>query len=265
MSGLDASSLFSVKGQVVLVTGGGRGVGEMIATGYVQNGAKVYISSRTPSALKETADKLNKLGKGECIPIVADLSKYDDCVKLAEEMGRREKVLNVLVNNSGATWGESLETYPDQAFTKLMTLNVQRVFTLSQKLVPLLKKGAEGGGVGRIINIGSINGEIPPAMETYAYSSSKAALHHLSRHLASRLAPDGINVNTLALGPFPSKMMAATLDKFKDDIVRGIPLGRVGEPSDVVGACLWLSGKAGQFITGATVPIEGGHLIAAKL
>ncbi|KAK1925309.1 hypothetical protein DB88DRAFT_483491 [Papiliotrema laurentii] len=260
---MDVQSLFEVKDKVVLVTGGGRGVGEMIAAGYVTNGAKVYISSRDARACEETAKRLTAAGPGQCHAIPGDLSKYDECVRLARELEKREPVLHVLVNNSGATWGEELEKYPDTAFSKLLTLNVQRVFTLTQKLVPLLRKGSERDGVGRIINIGSVNGLGVPGLETYAYSASKAALHHMSKHLAAKLGPL-ITVNTLALGPFRSKMMKATLEAMENDIASSLPLQRIGKPEDVAAACLWLSGKGGEWVTGTVVPIDGGSLVSSQ-
>jgi len=258
---MDAQSLFDVKGRVVLVTGGGRGVGEMIAAGYVTNGAKVYISSRSASACEQTAKNLTKAGPGECIALPADLQKYEECERLVKELGKREEVLHILVNNSGATWGESIDTYPDSAWSKLLTLNVQRVFTLTQKLLPMLEKGGKRDGVGRVINIGSVNGVGVPGLETFAYGASKAALHQLSRHLASRLGPT-ITVNTLVLGPFRSKMMAATLESFESEIAGSLPMQRIGKAEDVVGACLWLSGKAGEWVTGTLVPVDGGTLVA---
>ncbi|WWC70581.1 uncharacterized protein I206_104532 [Kwoniella pini CBS 10737] len=260
---MEITSLFDVKGKVVLVTGGGRGVGEMIAAGFVVNGAKVYISSRDAKACEETASRLTKEGSGECIALPADLSKYDECLRIVSELEKREKVLHVLVNNSGVTWGEELANYPDSAFTKLMNLNVQRVFTLTQKLVPLLSKSKDQGYVGRIINIGSINGVNPPGLETYAYSASKAALHQLSKHLSTRLGPE-ITVNTLALGPFRSKMMKFTLDNFENELAESLPMKRIGNSQDVAAACLWLSSKGGEWVTGTVIPIDGGSLVATQ-
>ncbi|WRT67616.1 uncharacterized protein IL334_004588 [Kwoniella shivajii] len=260
---MDLNNLFDVKGKVVLVTGGGRGVGEMIAAGYVLNGAKVYISSRDVKACESTAQRLTKDGPGKCIAIPADLSTYEECERLVKELEKREEVLHVLVNNSGVTWGEELSTYPDSAFTKLLTLNIQRVFTLTQKLIPLLNNAKEQGHVGRIINIGSINGIKPPGLETYAYSASKAALHQLSKHLSTRLGPS-ITVNTLALGPFRSKMMKFTLDNFESELADSLPMKRIGAPEDVAAACLWLSGKGGQWVTGTVIPIDGGSLVATQ-
>lgn len=175
----------------------------------------------------------------------ANLQSLDECKKLAAELSARERRLHVLVNNSGAAWGDSFDTYPDSAWTKLLTLNLQRVFTLTQLLTPLLEAAAARGDPARVIHIGSIDALRVPAMSNFAYSASKAGLHHLSRALALELGRRGITSNTLACGPFPSKMMAATLDAAGDAIRESNPLGRIGAPEDVAGACLWLSSKAG--------------------
>ncbi|KZT57080.1 NAD(P)-binding protein [Calocera cornea HHB12733] len=267
---MDIHSLFGVRGKVVLVTGGSRGIGKMIATGFIRNGCRVYISARSAKDCDATAAELSALGPGVCVALPADLQKLGEVDRLVEAVSQRETVLNVLVNNAGATWGEDIDTYPDKAWTKLLTLNVQRVFTLTQKLLPLLRRAAEQGGKeeagsykdpARVINIGSINGERVPGMETYAYAASKAALHQLSRHLALRLGGEGITSNVLACGPFESKMMAHTLATAKDVIVSGVPLARIGTPEDVAGACLFLSSRAGAYITGATIAVDGGHLV----
>lgn len=171
----------------------------------------------------------------------------------------------MLVNNSGSTWGAPYEDYPDSAWTRVLTLNLHRVFTITQLLTPLLEDAASEGNPSRIINIGSVDGLRVPALETFAYSASKAGLHQLSRVLASHLGKRNITSNTLACGPFESKMMAATLEKFKDSIVADIPLGRIGTPEDVAGACLFLSSRAGAFINGATIAVDGGSLVGSKL
>ncbi|ODN77576.1 hypothetical protein L202_04744 [Cryptococcus amylolentus CBS 6039] len=238
--------------------------GGSIAEGYVVNGAKVYISSRDAAACEQTAKRLTNQGPGKCISLPGDLSKYDECVRLAKELEKRERVLHILVNNSGATWGESFHSYPDAAFTKLLTLNVQRVFTLTQQLHPLLEKAYEEDRfIARIINIGSINGVGNPGLETYAYSSSKAALHQLSKHLANRLAPH-ITVNAIAPGPFRSKMMKHTLDHFEKELAEGLPMKRIGAPEDIASTALWLSGPGGAWVTGTVVPVDGGSLVATS-
>lgn len=268
---MDVSNLFSVKGKVALVTGGAKGIGRMISEGLVSNGAKVYISSRDAAACEAACKELNstytaKTG-GSAASIPADLYKVEDCQKLADELARLEpNGLHILVNNSGSNWGAPYAEYPESAWTRVLTLNLTRVFTVTQMLTPLLEKAAKGAtDPSRVVNIGSVDGLRTPALETFAYSASKAGVHHLSRVLANHLGKRNITVNSLACGPFESKMMAATLKKFKDSIEAGIPLGRIGTPEDVAGAVLFLSSRAGAYINGATIPVDGGSVIAAKL
>jgi len=262
---MDISTLFSVKDKVVLVTGGAKGIGRMISEGFVQNGAKVYISSRDAKACEQACEELNVLGKGSAYAIPANFYKEEDCKQLAQELGKREKKLHILVNNSGSNWGESFDTYPDSAWTRVLTLNLHRVFTITQLLTPLLENAATPEDPARIINIGSIDGLRVPSLETFAYSASKAGLHHLSRVLANHLGRRHITSNTLACGPFESKMMAATLKKFKDVIEGQTTLGRIGTPQDVAGACLFLGSRAGAWVNGATIVLDGGTVISAKL
>ncbi|KAB5594060.1 hypothetical protein CTheo_2529 [Ceratobasidium theobromae] len=268
---LAVEKLFNIKGKVALVTGGSRGIGKMIAAGLVQNGAKVYITARNKAECDKTAQELTDIGSGTCVSLPVDMQKLDAIKSFVGELSKREKALHILVNNAGAAWGDGIDSYPDAAFTKLLTLNVQRVFTLTQALLPLLREAAMQGGKSesgwndpaRIINasIGSVDGERVPRGETYAYSASKAAVAHLSRHLAGRLGGDGITSNTLACGPFQSKMMAETLRTMGDTIVASIPLGRIGSPEDVAGAVLYLASRAGSYVTGATIAIDGGSLV----
>ncbi|KXH25946.1 short chain dehydrogenase/reductase family protein [Colletotrichum nymphaeae SA-01] len=244
--------------------------GQKHPQGYVTNGATVYISSRDAKACSASAAALTAKGPGKCHAIPADLQKLDDCKRLVDELAKQTGGrLHVLVNNSGAAWGDAFETYPDAAWTKLLTLNLQRVFTLTQLAAPLLEaaasSGAGAGDPSRIINIGSVDGLRVPLISSYAYSASKAGLHHLSRALARELGPRGITSNTLACGPFESKMMAATLETMRDTIEEEIPMRRIGTPQDVAGACLFLSGRAGAFVTGATITVDGGIVLASKL
>lgn len=186
------------QGKVVLVTGGAKGIGRMISQGFVANGAKVYISSRDAKACAQACDELNEIGKksgGSAHFIAADFAKLDDCKNLAEELKKRETKLHVLVNNSGATWGATFDEYPESAWIKLLTLNLQRVFTITQLVTPLLEAAGKEDALrnpARVINIGSVDGLRVPALETFAYSSSKAGLHHLSRSLANHLGKRGI-------------------------------------------------------------------------
>ncbi|KAH2178366.1 hypothetical protein KXX05_002609 [Aspergillus fumigatus] len=262
---MDTQSLFNVEGKVVLVTGGAKGIGRMISEGYVTNGATVYISSRDAKACEKAVQELNAIGRGKAYAIPANFYKEEECQKLAEEIAKRESKLHVLVNNSGSNWGAPYDEYPSSAWTRVLTLNLHRVFDLTKLLTPLLEKAGAPNDPARIINIGSIDGLRVPALETFAYSASKAGLHHLSRVLAHHLGKRNITSNTLACGPFESKMMAATLEKFRDAIEGANPLGRIGTPQDVAGACLFLSSRAGAYINGATITVDGGSAIAAKI
>jgi NAD(P)-dependent dehydrogenase (short-subunit alcohol dehydrogenase family) len=247
--------LFSIEGKVALVTGGTRGIGLMIARGYVEAGAKVYVASRNAGLCQEVAAELSK--HGTCIGLPADLSTQAEADRLAAEIAEREPALPILVNNAGANWGAPLAEYPDSAWDKILALNVKAVFHLTRALTPLLEKAAKPGDPARVINIGSIDGLHVPGLETYAYSTSKAAVHHLTRVLARRLAPN-VTVNAVAPGPFESKMMAATLDRFRDAIVSSCPLGRIGEPEDMAGVAIYLASRAGAYVTGAVIPVDGG-------
>ncbi|KAI9307473.1 hypothetical protein BJ944DRAFT_153370, partial [Cunninghamella echinulata] len=250
--------LFDVKDKVVFVTGGGRGIGLMIATGFVSAGAKVYISSRTASVCDEVAKELSAKGPGKCISLPADLSKYDECQRVVQEFSKHEDHLDVLINNSGTNYNANIEEYPDEMFDKVLTLNVKRIFTLTQAFLPLLKAKAQADSPSRIINIGSVDGIRPPPQTTFAYSTSKAGLHHLSKHLASQLGEEHVLVNTVAPGAYRSKMMAATLDAFEEIIKSKIPVGRIGEPEDIAGTCIYLASRAGAYTTGAVIVVDGG-------
>jgi NAD(P)-dependent dehydrogenase (short-subunit alcohol dehydrogenase family) len=247
--------LFSVAGKVAVVTGGSRGIGEMIARGLVEAGAKVYISARKREECEKTAAELAKAGA--CAAIPADLSTEAGARELAAAVGEREAALHILVNNAGANWGAPYEEFPDAAWDKVLAVNVKGVFHLTRALTPLLQKGAKPGDPARVINIGSIDGIRVPPLETYAYSASKAAVHHLTRALARRLAP-AITVNAVAPGPFESKMMAETLRRFKDAIVAACPLGRIGEPQDMAGVVIYLASRAGAYVTGSLLTVDGG-------
>jgi NAD(P)-dependent dehydrogenase (short-subunit alcohol dehydrogenase family) len=248
-------NLFSVEGKVVVVTGGSRGIGEMITRGFVAGGAKVYISARKADACERLAAELS--ATGPCVAIPADLGTDAGCKLLAEEVGKREKELHVLVNNAGANWGAPYAEFPDSAWDKVLAINLKGVFHLTRYLTPLLEAGSKPGDPARVINIGSIDGVHVPPLETYAYSASKAAVHHMTRVLAKRLAPK-ITVNAVAPGPFESKMMAETIRRYKDSIIAGCPLGRIGEPEDMAGVAIYLSSRAGAYVTGAVLTVDGG-------
>lgn len=249
-------NLFSVEGKVVLITGGSRGIGEMIARGYVENGAKVYISSRKAEVCDRVAEELSEYGT--CISLPFDLGGMDGIEGLANAVKARESRLDVLVNNAGATWGAPIDEYPEDGWDKTVDLNVKSIFFLTQKLLPLLRAAASADEPARVINIASVNGIEPPGLETYAYSTSKAGCIMLTRHLAKRLAPEHILVNAIAPGPFPSKMMAATLAQAGDAIAKNNPRGRIGQPEDIAGVAIFLGSRASAYTTGATIPCDGG-------
>jgi NAD(P)-dependent dehydrogenase (short-subunit alcohol dehydrogenase family) len=247
--------LFSIDGKTALVTGGSRGIGKMIATGFVEAGAKVYIAARKHAASEETAAELSKIG--ECIALEADLSSEEGCRALATEIQNREDKLDILVNNAGATWAVPIEEFGDAAWDRALNVNVKGVFHMTRFLLPELRAAARPEDPARVINIGSIDGLRVPRMDTYSYSASKAAVHMLTRHLASKLAPD-ITVNAIAPGPFESKMMAETLRTFGDQIAASAPLRRIGRPDDMAGTAIFLASRAGSYLTGAVIPVDGG-------
>ncbi len=252
------NELFSVDGRTVLVTGGSRGIGLMIARGFVAAGAHVIISSRRAEACAAVAKELSAQGRCEAIP--ADLSHDEGARGLAAAVQDRVDKLDVLVNNAGATWGAPLEDYPESAFDKLWAINVKAVFRLTTALLPALRAAAGPDDPARVINIGSVDGLRVPAMEVYAYSATKAAVHMMTRNLAHQLAGERITVNAIAPGPFESKMMAFALDDptIRAGIESQVPLGRIGRPDDMAGTAIYLASRAGAYLTGAVIPVDGG-------
>ncbi|MER5455253.1 SDR family oxidoreductase [Micromonospora sp. NPDC002389] len=250
--------LFSVDGKNVLVTGGSRGIGLMIARGFVAAGAHVIISSRKAAVCEAVAEELSTLG--HCTAIPADLGNDDGARQLAAAVRDRVDRLDVLVNNAGATWGAPLAEYPESAFDKLWAVNVKAVFRLTTELLPVLRTAASADDPARVINIGSVDGIRVPAMEVYAYSATKAALHMLTRTLAHQLVGERITVNAVAPGPFESKMMAFVLDDpdARAAVEAQVPLGRIGRPEDMAGVAIFLASRAGAYLTGAVIPVDGG-------
>ncbi|WP_028266074.1 SDR family oxidoreductase [Arthrobacter sp. MA-N2] len=254
----EIQELFGVAGKVVLVTGGSRGIGYAIAEGFVKAGARVYICSRKKDDCEAAAERLSSYG--ECRAIAADLSTVEACQGLARELAGHESKIDVLVNNAGSIWAETLADYPESGWDKVFDLNVKGPFFLIQALMPLLEAAASPQDPGRIINVGSIDAYHVPRHETYAYTSSKAAVHQLSRHLALQLAPVHITVNVIAPGLFLSKMLQGTLEaKGEEAVVEPVPLKRLAQPSDLAGAAIYLASHASAFVTGVVLSVDGGY------
>ena len=249
-------NLFSVEGKIALVTGGSRGIGFMIARGLVEGGAKVYITARKAEACNAAAAELSKVGT--CIAIVGDVGTVAGIGKLVTALKERESKLDVLVNNAGANWAEPLDVYSESGWDKVQSTNLKAPFFLTRELLPMLKAAATHADPARVINIASIDGLHVPGLETYAYSSSKAGVIHMTRVLARKLASDHITVNAVSPGPFESKMMEETLRRFGDAIAKSVPRGRIGEPDDMAGVTLFLSSRAGAYLTGVCIPVDGG-------
>jgi NAD(P)-dependent dehydrogenase (short-subunit alcohol dehydrogenase family) len=256
------AQLFDLTGKRALVTGGTRGIGAMMARGLLQAGARVVISSRKADACEQAQAELSRFGDVQAIP--ADLSRHDECLRLAELVTAGGEPLDILVNNAGATWGEPLETFPDAAWDKVLDLNLKSPFWLVQALLPALRAAGTADDPARIINVGSIDGLRPSQLPVYSYGSSKAAVHQLTRMLARELGPQHITVNAVAPGPFQSKMMAATLDAFGDAIAASAPLRRIGRDDDMAGIAVFLASRAGAYLTGAVVPVDGGIATTAS-
>jgi NAD(P)-dependent dehydrogenase (short-subunit alcohol dehydrogenase family) len=250
--------LFGLTGKTALVTGGGQGIGRMIAHGFVEAGVTVYIASRKLDQCEATARELSEFGR--CHALAADLSTEDGCRALVDAYLERESSLSILVNNSGANWGAPFAEYPDAAWDRVMNLNVRGAFTMTKLLTPALSAAGTADDPSRVINIGSIHGlHVPEAsLEVYAYAASKAAIHHLTPVLAKRLGPQHITVNALAPGPFESRMMKQTLERMGDQLASMSPLSRIGRRDDIAGAAIFLASRAGSYVTGSVIAIDGG-------
>ncbi|MGB3724024.1 MAG: SDR family oxidoreductase [Pacificimonas sp.] len=260
----DFANMFSVAGKTVLVTGGSRGIGEMIAAGFLAGGAKVYISSRKADACEATAKRLSDAYDGSCTALPADLSTVEGCASLASRMAEHEPKLDVLINNAGASWGAPLDEFPEAGWDKVMDTNVKGVFFLTQKLLPLLRAAAKDTPA-RVINIGSIDGLKSSRFDAFSYGASKAAVHHLTRFLSTHLTGERILFNAIAPGPFPTWMLSTgvgfggeTEDVDWDSVGKGNPSGRVGTPEDVAGLAIFLSSRAGEYVVGQTIALDGG-------
>lgn len=258
-------SLFSVAGKTALVTGGATGIGRMMAEALVQGGARVLICSRKAHACEAVAEELNALGaSGSAEGFGADLSSEEGVKAAAAEVKNRTDKLHILANNAGATWGSSYEEFPRSAWDKVMNLNVVSIFELTRDLTPLLEATATHEDPARIINTASVMGVMPVAEGCYSYSTSKAAVIHLTRILANEMTEKRITVNAFAPGPFPSKMTAFATGTEEGAAAVGSknPFGRIGRPEDIAAATLFLCGRGGSYVTGTTIPLDGGYLVA---
>jgi 2-deoxy-D-gluconate 3-dehydrogenase len=254
-------NLFSVAGKVAVVTGGSRGIGAMIARGLVENGTKVYITARKVAELEATVKELSELG--ECIAIVADLSTLSGIEEFVSAIAVCETQLDILINNAGTSWGETIDNFPEAGWDKVMDLNVKSPFFLTQKLLPLMRAAADKDDPARVINIASINGMANPCLNNYSYSASKAAVIQMTRHLAVDLVKEHINVNAISPGLFPSKMTAFVIDGHQQEVEATIPRGRIGNAEDIVGTVIYLCSRASAWMVGQTLVLDGGVLANA--
>ena len=252
------TDLFNVKGKVAVVTGGSRGIGAMIARGLVSNGVKTYITARKAQACDEMAAELSQIG--ECISVPADLATEEGLAEFVAAITEQESQLDILVNNAGASWGAAMGEFPAIGFDKVLNINVKAPFMLTQALLPLLKKSGKQEDPGRVIMISSIDGIRVSDLETYSYAASKAGVAQMGRLMAKKLAPDHITVNMIAPGPFESHMMAFALEdeKMRTAIEGSNPRNRIGTPEDVAGTTIFLCSRAGSYLTGAIIPVDGG-------
>ena len=255
---MDFSTLFSLEGKVALITGGSRGIGKMLLEGYLAAGCeRVYITARKREQLAETEAEFNQLYPGKVIGLPGDLSQMDDVRKLAADLAAREDRLDILVNNAGAAWGAEFDRFPEAGWDKVMDLNVKSLFFLTQQLLPLLKAAGRFDRPAKVINIASIDGLRPNPWETYSYQASKAAVIHLTKRMAARLIKDNIVATCIAPGAYPSEMNKAAA-RNPEGSARGIPYKRVGVAEDIAGGAIYLASRAGDYVVGTTIPIDGG-------
>ena len=254
---MDINTLFTLEGRVALVTGGSRGIGKMIVEGFLAQGAKVYISSRKAEVCDAVADELGE----NCISLPMDVASVEGCKALAAKFGEHEEKLDILVNNAGVAWGMPFEEFPESGWDKVMDLNLKSPFFLTQALHTLLKKAASASQPAKVINIASIDGLALNAWHTYSYHASKSGVIHLTRRLAARLIDDNINVTAIAPGAFSSDMNRAARDH-ADEVAGKIPSGRIGDSEDMAAAAIYLASRAGNYVVGDTLTVDGGLVYA---
>jgi NAD(P)-dependent dehydrogenase (short-subunit alcohol dehydrogenase family) len=255
------NDLFSIQGKTALVTGGSRGIGFMIAGQLLAAGAaRVYICARRAEACRAAAADLSGTGAGDCVAVPCDVGTPEGVETLARAIEAREERLHILVNNAGIAWGAPVETHPIEQVDRVLQVNVRAVFHCTQRLLPLLRAAASAEDPARVINIGSVDGLVIPFWPNFGYSASKAAVHMLTRHLAHALVGDHITVNAIAPGLFPSRMTRAVFDspEVEEQTLAVIPMGRAGTAEDVGGTAVYLSSRAGAYLTGVVIPVAGG-------
>jgi NAD(P)-dependent dehydrogenase (short-subunit alcohol dehydrogenase family) len=254
--------LFSLKGRIAVVTGGSRGIGKMIAAGFLAQGAaKVYITARKSGPCEATAKELSAAYDGECIALPIDISTVEGCNRLAAEIIKLEPKLDILVNNAGAAWGAEFDEFPESGWDKVMDLNVKSLFFLTKALHKPLRSAASHERPAKVINIASIDGIFVNPGETYSYAASKAAVIHLTRRMATKLIKDSINVTAIAPGAFASDMNRAARDH-ADDLGKRVPSGRIGTAEDMAGVAIYLASRAGDYVVGNTIAVDGGVVYA---
>ena len=261
---MNINNLFDVSGKVVIVTGGSRGIGEMITAGYLANGAKVYITARKEAPLILKAKELSEQYNAECIALPCDLSTISGINNFYDQISDKEDYIDILVNNAGAAWGEPYESFSEGGWDKVMNINVKSLFFMTQKFTNLLKANASIDDPSRVINIGSIDGLNVPALPTFSYSASKAAVHHLTRVMAAQLVSENILVNAIAPGPYPSNMLGAAVNHDYSEIEKRNPRKRVGTPEDIAGLAIFLCSRAGSYTVGETITSDGGIVKTAS-
>ena len=252
------NNLFNIENKTAVVTGGSRGIGEMIASGFLANGTKVYITARKAPALLEKANELSQKYNAECIALPCDLSTVEGIKSFVKVINEKEGGIDYLINNAGAAWGEPFEDFSEAGWDKVMDLNVKSMFFLTQKMTALLKSNATEENPSRVINIGSIDGLNVPMFPTFSYSASKAAVHHLTRVLAAQLVKENILVNAIAPGPYPSAMLGSAVNFDYSEIEKRNPRKRIGTPEDIAGLVIFLCSRAGAFTVGETITSDGG-------
>ncbi|ALG91664.1 MULTISPECIES: SDR family oxidoreductase [Actibacterium] len=255
---IDPAQMFSINGRVALVTGASSGIGRMIATGLAACGARVYACARTAARLEEAVAEIRQETSGDVIALPGDVSTVAGIEALVAELSNHEKQVDILVNNAGTICEAPIDEYPEDGWDSVLSLNLKSCFFLTQKLLPLMRAGATGERPSTVINIGSVGALRIGPKETYAYAAAKAGLHHLSKSMAKRLAPENITINSIAPGFFPSDMTQITSDEMHDMLIQMVPRRRVGQPLDLAGLAVFLASPAASYMTGTVIPVEGG-------